>query len=322
MKLIEDIGFKSVAERVKDEKATREKMLSGIIPYNNAFLRKVLGGIFPGEVVLIGGETGSGKSEMAKEILLTSAQSGAKSFGFFLEADEAEMERRWKYNVLTKLYYSHGGKAVSEYRSWMLGQCRHLDSFESEANAMLSKHQNLYTFYKGDVFTIHDLKTKLLALDGHAQVVVLDHLHFFSLTTENESREMTEIMMEIRRLSQVTGIPIVLVAHLRKKISGEVRGDIPTLDDFHGASAIQKIANTAILFGTGGEDPENKGRFITYIQAAKMRAGGKSRTSLAGRMYFNTRTNSYDDEWEPGEVKNGRFTVFKDQEQLPSWWGL
>lgn len=322
MSIFEDLGFKSVADRATEERGIRDTMLKGLIPYNHAFLDKVLGGVFPGEVVLIGGETGTGKSELAKELLLNTVESGRVAAGLFLEADEGEMERRWKYNILTGVYYQRGGKQPSEFRAWMLGKCKHLDQYEDEANKILSKYRNLYTFYKGNKFTAKDLRQALTALDGKVQLMVTDHIHYFDIVSDNEQREMTEIMMEIRNLAQVTKIPQIIVAHLRKKMAGEERGDLPTLDDFHGASALQKIANTAILFGSGGEDPFIKGRYITYMQAAKLRAGGKSRTSVVGKLFFNSKTNAYDRDWEPGFLRNGRFVPYLKEEDFPLWWSM
>lgn len=326
MEIFNQLGFKEVKERIIGEKVLREDQLKRLIKYNHPFLEKVLGGIFPGEIVLLGGDTGTGKSELAKDILLSSAKSGYKSFGIFLEADNGEMETRWKYNALTRLYYNSGVdkdcKKVSEFRAWKLGKCTHLDQFEEQANEELSKMPSFYTFYKDKKFTMGDLKKILVSLDGKADLIVLDHIHYMDLAGDNENKEIADIMGEIRMLAQVTGIAIIIIAHLRKKQSGEVRGDIPTLDDFHGTSSLQKIANTAILFGSGGVDPDNKNRFITYIQAAKVRGGGKSRTSIVGRLYFNTRTNLYDRDWDPGQLTNGKYKPYETEDDLPGWWNL
>ena len=57
----------------------------------------------------------------------------------------------------------------------------------------------------------------------------------------NENRAVKNIVKRIRDVSLAIGVPVIVVAHLRKK-DRIPRPLAPDLDDFHGASDITKIA--------------------------------------------------------------------------------
>lgn len=321
--LEEMIGFKTVATRAIEEVQHRKQMPAKIIPYSNKFFDKVLGGIFPGEVILIGGETGTGKSEFATQLAFDAASGGRHVYSYFLEADENEMETRMKFKLLVGAYRYTGGREFTEYKAWMMGKLPYLDQFEAQITEHMQQYKNMRTYYKSDKFTIKDFKGSLQAISSRVDLVVLDHIHFFTIADDrNENREMSDIIHEIRRIAQVIGVPIIIIAHLRKKQSGEVRGLVPTLDDFHGSSSLSKVVNTAILFGSGGEVEEKPGCFDTYLKVEKSR-NGRNRIGVAAKMVFDTRRNEYEAEWTPGYLSRDR-TRFTEilPDKLPGWWNL
>lgn len=316
-------GFKPVADRARAEEDTRLLRPAKMIPYSNGFFSKVLTGIAPGEVVLIGGETGTGKSELATQIAFDASVGGRQVYCYFLEAEENEMERRMKYRLVVQAYRHSGGKEYTEYQSWLNGKLPWLRSHEPNVTAYMSRFKNLHTYYKSDKFTIKDFKLSLTAISNKVDLVVLDHIHFFTLADDrNENREMSDIIHEIRRIAQVIGVPIIIIAHLRKKQSGEVRGLIPSIDDFHGSSSLSKVVNTAVLFGSGGEVPGRPGCFETYIKAEKSRTA-RNRIGITAKMVFDSRSNDYETDWQPGYLSKDRTTFHPIADvDLPGWWHL
>ena len=72
-------------------------------------------------------------------------------------------------------------------------------------------------------------------------------------------------MRELRRLTKIESIPVVLVSHLAKRDKKK----LPTGSDFHGSSNIAKEAKTAILLH---RDDENGNTMVID----KNREGGKT----------------------------------------------
>ena len=168
--------------------------------------------------------------------------------------------------------------------------------------------RGLKTYYRvqGD-FGAEDLEREVYAVRNDADLIVVDHLHYMDLDDdENENRAMKLLVKKLRDLALVVGIPIVVVAHLRK---GTGRPLIPSLEDFHGSSDIVKIATTAILFGPAREVVSSDSRTTggaTFMHVAKCRVDG-SRTGEVGLAFFDYEQGRYRDAYAIGRM-NGSCT--------------
>jgi hypothetical protein len=165
----------------------------------------------------------------------------------------------------------------------------------------------------------------IMEIRNDSALIVLDHLHYMDLG-ENENREMSILVKNIKSLNQKMGIPFVLVCHI-KKGDKRTNGLVPELDDIHGSSNISKICTQAIMLsrahGYMSPDPRSVGN-PTFIRTPKVRVDGTA-TYHTGVCFFDFYTSEYTpyysighlnrrgDKWEPG-FQN--YPYWADQEKL------
>lgn len=317
---ISHIGFQSMAERADAEKTKRLEIRKDVIRFRNPFLRSTLGGIVKNDTILLGAETGAGKTQLASEIAEDAAQCGRKVFVFALEADTGEWERRRKFGVVSDYYIAAGGDPSKlDYQDWMLGELPELDEYEDQATAHLkaaNKYNNIYTFYKSDIFGIQDFIKKIAVIKREADLVIIDHIHYFDLFSQDHNKELGEIMHQMRHMTQTLNVPAIIIAHLRKLQSGQERKLLPDIADFHGSSELSKVCTRAIMLSPGDWCEEYKG-YYTYIKVVKNR-WGRSRTTLIGRILYNPASDRYDEELCEFGVE-GYDGNFKPLSKRPSW---
>lgn len=314
------IGFKSSAERVKDERPQRLANADRQLPFGNAFLDDCLRSIMPNDLIVIGARTGVGKTELARSIATHNASTGRRVHYFALEAEQNEIERRTKYGVLARLIFQHGIRLERpfNYPDWYRGRFEStLLDLEQEADAwIVEKYKTLYTYYRGARFTHEDIARLILAEQDRTDLIVLDHLHYVDNDDDNEHRGTKEIVQTIRNVALLASLPIILVVHLRKKPQGS-KSIVPSMDDVHGSSEIGKVCTHTIMIEPAyGQPSHRKNVNNTLITIPKDRGdGAKHLIALAG---FDWRTKSYTANYTLGREVSGKFEPLGTAE-VPFW---
>lgn len=318
-------GFGTARDHLSGERQGRLAIAPKIISFGIRFLDVALGGLFPDDVVLLGGVSGIGKTEAARIIAQHNAENGKSVHYFALEASQFEIERRAKYSLIAKaILAKHGQYGPYErlnYLEWSTGQLDELTGpFEDEAEqTVVEKCKNLHTSYPDD-FTVADLEKAVAKIHDETDLVVIDHFHFLDFG-EYENRAAKDAMKRIRVLARRYQKPILLVAHIRKDNAGRKRL-IPVLDDFHGSSDIPKMATKAVLIAPAidRQDGTNHFQRETYISVGKCRQEG-ARARFAACVEFDFRSRSYSDRYQLGTVTSSgeKFIQITDTSQWPRW---
>ena len=147
-------------------------------------------------------------------------------------------------------------------------------------------------------------------------LVILDHLQYVDPSDgANENQAYKQIVKRIRDIGLIIGVPILLIAHLRKRDRGQ-QTLVPDLDDFHGTSDITKIATKCILLSTGNP---GDARYIwpTYMHVPKDRMDGSTRNYIA-TMGFDLRLSGYEEQYALGRDEGGKFVPL-GRDLLPRW---
>lgn len=322
-----DLGFASVAERIKNEHQDRLEKAKRVFKFGVPFLDEAVGGIFPNDLILIGAKTGTGKTELASQIAFSAAEQGKRAHYFALEAEPSELERRMKYRLVCKLAQERllaPARRRLNFTDWNLGRLDDLTrTVDAEAERIMqgAAYRGLFLYYKQSDFTVDDLQQKFLAIQDQTDLIVLDHLHYVDTDDQNENRGVKQIVKRIRDLSISMGKPVIVVAHIRKS-DRRFSSKVPELEDFHGTSDISKIATKAIMVAPAYDLPKPMGehKWPTYMQIAKCRMDG-SRTRYVAVLNYDPARNSYDDEYLLGRFPHGS----EDWEQLaaadlPHWY--
>jgi hypothetical protein len=260
--------------------ATKDK--KPVFPtYGIKWLDETLIGIHQNELVLIGAESGYGKTTLVSHLADHNAGNNMETIFIKLEGDPQEYGELEIFK-LAKDYY---------YEALNSGQCKYIDmnfikyrlglmkgtgfeKYEEMALSFLQKaHEKLYLWdirKKINVSSLYEIyKEKCLT----AKLILLDHINYMTVANEQSIyQEETDLMMALKDMAEAYDIPSVVVSHLRKKQGREFY--LPDKDDFMGSSNKFKIAYTCIMISQYPElNDYKKNLYATVFRVVKSRGG-------------------------------------------------
>jgi len=305
----------SFIEYVAKEAFENQKVVG---EYGIPFLDDYLGGIRKSDMVLLGADTGCGKSTLAYQIAHTNALNKKKVHLFALEADRHEADMKQAYSFIADMYFNKKKKLPHiqmNYRNYSEHKID-LTLFEPELTEYMDRFHNLTIHYKDKEFTIDTLIKKFNEVYIHCDMIILDHIDYFDIIGDNENSEVTEILKELRGISLDHNIPVIILSHLRKSM--QKRQSLPHREDFMGTSNKTKITKTSILLSPHEEDGQlHEGMYPTIIQIPKDRMYGRSRT--VAKCVFDASLGTYIKEYELFTVRGGEIDEPVTAVNLPPW---
>ena len=284
---------------------------SKICKFGIGHLDDALYGILRNDLVVIGADSGAGKSEIGISMAQENVKRGKKVMLYFLEGGDVEAMARMKWRDICKIYfksYTEAGIDI-DYRKWRMNlydkkETEILTAIEREVKFNYDKmfKDNLHIYKISGGFNVENLLTSLIsfynfekavgfneAVAGfNLDLIIIDHLQYFDLNGgESEIQATTKILKEVKKITTMYNIPVVLISHLRKK--SKERG-LPDQEDFYGSSNIPKISSLAI---TIAPDKENydlvNGIYPTYFRIVKSRTGIPSNFAIKCNFYASNR---------------------------------
>ena len=294
------------------------KSVEKVGKYGITFLDDFLGGIRKSDFVLIGADTGVGKSTLAYQIAYNNCINKNVHL-FALEAEKYEPYAKRAYTYIANQYFNKRTlykNITMSYRSFIEGKID-VASFEPGLTKYMDSFYKLRIHYKGKEFTIDTLLSAINKIIDSCDMIILDHIDYFDLISDKENSEVTGILKALRAVSMDTGTPIIMFSHIRK--SQFKQTILPHKDDFMGTSNKTKITKTSILISPDFNTCDYvTGEYGTYIQIPKDRAYGK--TNLVARCVFDRHKNKYADAYELHRINGGApddkvLTV----NELPRW---
>lgn len=306
--------FLTIADASQRAKLNRLSVDPSRMPrYNMPYLDDALRGIHPSDLIIIGGDTGAGKSHLVNHITFTNALAGKKVYIFSLEGDKDELLMRWKWQRICHEFYKNPTGREMYYQDYINNNIPGIEDLELLAEKELEMiGDNITIFDRSEQLDI-ELLIKQVGLIESADLIIIDHLHYFNMYDDKtEVQNISLIMREIKNLTINRHIPVILVSHLRKK--DRFRG-LPEIEDFMGSSNIAKEASVCITLCS---DPESHiiedNLFATIFNIAKNRAdpiGG-----VVSRLFFNSRLKTYANSCDLGRMVKGSFHSL---DIFPSW---
>ena len=329
--------FLSYDEAFKQEDGLRLDIdFSKLCNYGIKALDDPLLAIAKNELVIIGADSGVGKSSLVLDIARHNAKSGKRVGLFYLEGGHIEAIQRMKWGDITNYYYNHKGEHEYkdlDFRKWALNCCKDLTDLSSKVyEESKDKYKNnLFLYPISEEFKVEELLSSLVEFHKLSDkkfgefkegfydldLIIIDHLQYFSLDqSDSEITEITRIIRECKKITDHYNIPVILVSHLRKK--GKDRG-LPDQEDFYGSSNIPKIATTAITIAPDTkEDDLANNIFPTYFRIVKSRIG--LRNNYAIRCNYNLNLREYEKNYKIFRLDGaGNICPELKPEQLPKW---
>jgi len=308
------MSFSTISDRLDREKELREEIVRDRLFFGIRYLDVATRGIANSDVVVIGGPSGSGKTEITTQIALSNVRDGKRVHFIALEAEECEIERRILYSEMAQRYFSDPDRPrlLLSFDRWKFGEYgKVLDEYENQAREFMRKGLiNFHVFYKmGKNFHIKELLQNTLSIAKETDLILIDHAHYFDWGSENELKALRDIAKKCEEITAEIKRPIILVAQFRKNRQSDDL--VPPMEEFHGSSDLIKVGKQIITFTRASTD--SNGRVPTYFRVCKARSSGNV-IGCVGKMHFNFKTKTYDQEVEVGPVDKifGKFSEYPD----------
>lgn len=271
-KHVEFIPFEEVIDRATAELDATDP--SDILSFGYDWMDDKMTGIFPGDLTLIGGESGTGKTTFATNIIYKAARKHRCSV-FALE------DRLNNYGM-TAIYFELGrirkllgrkNYPWNAYRRNEIDDANYKALREEAKQNLLAGKSNIYF---ADVKVQMDIDMLEQAIDEQmalgTRLFLIDHLHYFDLAKGESTKAdyIEQLMVRLKGIQNRTGASIIMVAHYRK-----MNGQKPTLDSFKDSIAIVHNSNYVVNLwrkrNNLEDDDEFGERFETKIMVPKSR---------------------------------------------------
>lgn len=214
-----------------------------IVSFGYPFLDDKLTGIFKGEMVVVGGETGVGKTTFVTNIAFRASQKH-KVQVFALEDRLPDYGIKAVYFEMGKVRKGEGLKNYpwNAYRRNEIND-DHYKIFREEAERRL-ENSNLFFENSPDLIDLETLE-KIIEkrVNEGVELFVIDHLHYFDLLKGDSTKAdyIEKMMVRLKKLQIRTGARIIMIVHYRK-----LDGKKPSIDSFKDSISISQNANYVI----------------------------------------------------------------------------
>lgn len=195
-------------------------------------------GLAPGELIVVGGATSNGKTALCINIAANLAIEGKTVLFVTLEMTQAELGSRFKK---------------------IMG-----DKFEDGmANILFQKTDELN-------WQSIDGLMKRAKEDANADLVIIDHLHYFTRNLQNVAEELGNITKEFKKNAIRHSLPVLLISHTRK---GNDSNTTKTgINDLRGSSYIAQDADIVLMVERDRDYPS---KILVRLEKNRNRYGVK-----------------------------------------------
>ena len=238
-------------------------------------LNRLTQGLHPGELVILAGRPGHGKSSIATNIITHGIIKHGWRVGLFtMEMSALEVIKRALYSE----------SQVDSYRAGA-GYLTRDDWNRLQESASVLSETRLSVDESGGL-NISQLRSRAqqLAIDGGLDLLVVDYLQLMSGSgrrNDNRVNELTEITRGMKTLAKDLGIPIIALSQLNRSIEND-KDRKPVLADLRESGSIEQDADTVLFIWREelrSRKPEDAGKAELII--------GKQRNGPTGNIVLS-----------------------------------
>jgi replicative DNA helicase len=170
-------------------------------------------GIRKGELWLVGGRTGDGKTALSLQIAAANCRKEIPVGMFSIEMAKGDLLQR---------LWSHEGKIPFQYIRYP----RRLepDTRKRIQRAMGDVGQWPFFVVEDSSLSIHKLlaKARLLIRQEKVQLLIVDYVQLLSAPARDEKERLTKVSNALRALAKDTGVPVVAISQLSRPKDGSL----------------------------------------------------------------------------------------------------
>jgi replicative DNA helicase len=211
------------------------------VPSGFPTIDKYVGGWQPGQVITIGGRTGTGKSFTASNCMIAAARAGRSVLFFSLEMGHDEiMDRVIAAMSQVKLTALRNGSLGEDDLAKVYAQREEFKKFKVEID----------TTPNIDINHIKAEATKRKTSVDGLDLVIVDYLQLvtpdFSKSNKNREQQVADISRSMKLLSMQLNVPIIDLVQLNREKKDD-EDPTPTINDIRESNAIAQDSSVIIL---------------------------------------------------------------------------
>ena len=259
---------------IEDTLYTIENKESKLIKTGYASLDKFAGGLTRGEITIVGGRPGHGKTTVLINILANVLESGYKAMFFSRELPNSELLKKIICLESQELSYSMVRKNVFNNND--------LEEVNSTLNFIKRK-------YSGEKFlmfdNIRDFSVSASEIKKFKPDIIFDdYIQLISYEGKEDQRrlQIEQLVNDYKWLAKETGAVVVLASQLNRGIEYRGKTFEPQLSDLAESGAIEQVAENVFFtyydYKVNGEN--GKGKNVLTISAGKVRYGDSGSVDL------------------------------------------
>ena len=269
-------------KEIKDILDVKKVNLSELEQFSTGIgeLNRILGGFYMGQVILLTGERGKGKSTLASQFGTMAVKAGYTTFfysgelkdWFFRSWIDRQIAGNEYINPIRNPYgtyeYSVDGRHYAAIEQWYGGRIKIFDNDiikEDEHDDLLTTIEKAITRYSCRVIFIDNLMT---ALD--------DDL------ASDLFRQQTAFVRKLTKIAKQFNVLIFLIAHPKKNQTGKYTFNN---DDVAGSSNITNLVDVVLRYDAPVDREDGESKPDRVLQVFKNRLNGKLCTDGIGLYY-------------------------------------
>jgi twinkle protein len=232
-------------------KNSKAKVSTGIPSLDKSF-----GGLSPGRLITVVGDTNIGKSTLVEQMCLQAAEQGVHSFVISLEMPDTEVVTRMLQNRLKLPLYSDPTFSISQF-----------DKAYSDALENIAEYVHFYN-HIGVLSVDEIIETMNYAVDVFkVGLIVLDN--YTSASESLEWKDLDKLSQRLKNdIALARNVCVLGVSHISR--DGFQEGTVPKLKNIRGGVGASQQSDVVIGIGRDKSQP------ITRIEILKNRLSGQN----------------------------------------------
>jgi len=206
------------------------------------------GGLFPGQLILLGGRPGMGKTALALAIARLAAKTGA---GVLFISREMPVDQLMKRIVADMLFEAGSSATLDDVIKGKLHgndfrRCAEIEAMLESWSLMFEQPAALNGAQVGMLVRRH--QREMAQRGAKLGLVVVDYLGLLDPVKSrgNREQEMSDISREMKGIARSSGVPMLALAQLNRAV--EQREDKrPMLSDLRDSGSLEQDADTVVF---------------------------------------------------------------------------
>jgi replicative DNA helicase len=270
------------------------------LPTGFARLDKMTAGMHPGDLIIVAGRPGMGKTAFALNLALNACVARKVATAFF----SLEMP---KEQLANRLLCSEARVDAGKLRTGYLGR----DDWPKLTQAAGSLSDLPIWLDDTPGLTLMELraKTRRLKAEHDLGLIVIDYLQLMraGIRTDSREQEISEISRSLKGMAKELRLPVVALSQLNRGVESRGNKDKrPQLSDLRESGAIEQDADT-IMFIYRDEvyNPESTEKNVAEIIVGKQRAGPTGTVKCMFHREYTRFENMEDEHGDSGDAFGG-----------------